>query len=147
MEKMLQVNIWNFLTCPLPEFFFPFYSLLWMSVVMSVKVSSGRFSPESNVALIDTDDFLNGVTDSRWTITTLVTVLAQLLIHSCPVSIYPFFNEWWSASSMKVTYADGILFPAFVTNMAKLVFQLDDLYVNIRQPSLSIIYLYILQNY
>ena len=74
--KMLQVNIWNFLTCLLPKLFFPFYSLLWMGVVMSVNVASRRFSPESNVALIDTDDFLNGVTDSRWTITTLVTTPA-----------------------------------------------------------------------
>ena len=63
--KMLQVNIWNFLTCPLPEFFFPFYSLLWMGVAMSVNPASGRFSPESNVALIDINDYLNGVTDSH----------------------------------------------------------------------------------
>ena len=104
-----------------------------MGVVMSVNAASGRFSPESNVALIDTDDFLNGVTDSRWTITTLVIAPAQLLVHSCPVGIYPFFNEWWSVLSMKVTYVDRILFPAFVTNMAKLVFHLDDLYVDIRQ--------------
>ena len=62
--KMLQVNIWNFLTCPLPEFFFPFYSLLWMGIVTFVNATSGRFSPESNVALIDTNDFLNGVTHS-----------------------------------------------------------------------------------
>ena len=82
--------------------------------------------------MIDTDDFLNGVTDSRWTIITLVTVLAQLLVHSCLVGIYSFFNEWWSASSMKVTYVYGILLPAFVTNIDKLVFHLDDLYVDIR---------------
>ena len=63
--KMLQVNIWNFLTCPLPEFFFPFYSLLWMGIVMFVNATSGRFSPESNIALIDTDNFLNGITHNR----------------------------------------------------------------------------------
>jgi len=34
---------------------------------------------------------------------------------------------------MKVMYVDRILFPAFVTNMAKLVFHLYDLYVDIRQ--------------
>ena len=55
----------EFVTCPLPEFFFPFYSLLWMGVVMSINASSGRFSPQSNVALIDTNYLLNGVTDSR----------------------------------------------------------------------------------
>ena len=102
---------------------------------MSVNTASRNFSPESNVALIDTDDFLNGVTDSRWTITTLVTTPAQLLVHSCPLGIYPFFNEWWSTSSMKVTYVDGILFPVFVTNMAKLAFHLDDLYVDIHHTS------------
>ena len=102
---------------------------------MSVNVASRHFSLESNVALIDTDDFLNGVTDSHWTITTLVTTPTQLLVHSCPMGIYPFFNEWWSASSMKVTYVDGILFPIFVTNMAKLVFHLDDLYVDIHHTS------------
>ena len=36
-----------------------------MGVVMSVNAVSGRFSPESNAALIDTNGFLNGVTDSR----------------------------------------------------------------------------------
>ena len=88
---------------------------------MSVNAASGRFSPESNVALIDIDDYLNGETDSRQTIITLVIVPVQLLVHSCPVGIYPNFSEWWSASSMKVTHVDGILFPAFVTNMAKVI--------------------------
>ena len=63
----------------------------------------------------------------------LVTVPAQLLVHSCPMGIYLYFNEWWSASSMKVTHVDGILFPTLVTNMANVVFHLDDLYVDIRQ--------------
>ena len=129
----LQVNIWNFLTCPLPEFFYPFYSLSWMGVIMSVNAAYKRFSPESYVALIDTDDFLNGVMDSRWTIILLVTVPVQLLVHSCPASIYPYFNEWWSASSMKVMHVDGILFLALVMSMAKVVFHLDDLYADIRQ--------------
>ena len=100
---------------------------------MSVNTASGHFSPESNTALIDTDDFLNGVTDSRWTIIMLVIVPVKLLVHSCTVDIYPYFNEWWSTSSMKVTHVDRILFPALVTNMAKVVFHLDDLYVDIRQ--------------
>ena len=34
---------------------------------------------------------------------------------------------------MKVMYVDGILFPDFVTNMAKLVFHLDNPCANIRQ--------------
>ena len=84
------------------------------------------------MALIDNDDCIKGITDDRYAIIVFVTVLAQLLVHSCPVGIYPFFNEWWSVSSMKVMYVDRILFPAFVTNMAKLVFHLDDLYVDIR---------------
>ena len=41
-----------------------------MGVVMSVNAVSGRFSPESNATLIDTNGFLNGVTDSRWVIIT-----------------------------------------------------------------------------
>ena len=104
-----------------------------MGVIMSINAASRNFSPESNIALIDTDDFFNGVTDSRWTIITLVTVPVQLLVHSCPVGIYPYFNEWWYASSMKVTHVDEIFFPALLTNMAKVVFHLDDLYVDIRQ--------------
>ena len=104
-----------------------------MGIIMSVNVVFGRFSPETNAALIDIDDFLNGVTNSCWTITMLVTVPAQLLVHSCPMGIYLYFNEWWSVSSMKVTHVEEILFPAFVTNMAKVIFHLDDLYVNICQ--------------
>ena len=41
-----------------------------MGVVISVNAISRRFSPKSNVALIDTHDFLNGVTDSHWAIIT-----------------------------------------------------------------------------
>ena len=52
----------------------------------------------------------------------------QLLVHSCPMSIYPYFNELWSALSLKVTHVDRILFPAFVMNMAKVVFHIDDPY-------------------
>ena len=36
-------------------------------------------------------------------------------------------------------HVDGILFPAFVMNMAKVVFHIDDLYVDIHQY----IYIYI----
>ena len=43
-------------------------------MIMSVNSASGRFSPESNATLIDTDDFLSGVMDSCWTIITWVTV-------------------------------------------------------------------------
>ena len=112
LKEICCKSIFGILTCLLPEFFFPFYSLLWMGVIMSINAASRHFSPESNAALIDTDDFFNGVMDSRWTIITLVTVLAQLLVHSSPVGIYPYFNEWWSASSMKVTHVDKIFFPA-----------------------------------
>ena len=100
---------------------------------MSANATPGRFSPESNAALINTDDFLNGVMDSHWTIITRVIVLMQLLVHSCLVGIYPYFNEWWSTSSLKVMHVDGILFPTFVMNMAKVVFHIDDLYVDIHQ--------------
>ena len=100
---------------------------------MSVNAVSRRFSPESYVALIDTDDFLNGVMDSRWAIIRMVTVPAQLLVHSCPASIFPYFNEWWFASSMKETPVDGILFLAFVMSMNNVVLQLDNLYADIRQ--------------
>ena len=110
-----------------------------MGVIMSANATPGRFSPESNAALINTDDFLNGVMDSRWTIITRVTVLMQLLVHSCSVGIYPYFNEWWSTSSLKVMHVDGILFPTFVMNMAKVVFHIDNLYVDIHQY----IYIYI----
>ena len=110
-----------------------------MGVIMSANATPGRFSPESNAALINTDDFLNGVMYSRWTIITRVTVLMQLLVHSCSVGIYPYFNEWWSTSSLKVMHVDGILFPTFVMNMAKVVFHIDDLYVDIHQY----IYIYI----
>ena len=41
-----------------------------MGVVMSVNAVSEHFSLESNAALIDTDDFLNGVMDSHWAIIT-----------------------------------------------------------------------------
>ena len=41
-----------------------------MGIVMSVNAVSRRFSLESNVALISTNDFLNGVMDSRWAIIT-----------------------------------------------------------------------------
>ena len=41
-----------------------------MGVVMSINVVFRRFSLESNTALIDTDDFLNGAMDSRWAIIT-----------------------------------------------------------------------------
>ena len=37
-------------------------------------------------------------------------------------------------------HVDGILFPAFVMNMAKVVFHIDDLYVDIHQY----IYIYII---
>ena len=43
-------------------------------MIMSVNSASGRFSPESNATLIDTNDFLSGVMDSCWTIITWVTV-------------------------------------------------------------------------
>ena len=43
---------------------------------------------------------------------------------------------------MKVMYVDGILFPAFVTNMAKLIFHLDDPCVDIRQYIYIYIYIY-----
>ena len=39
-----------------------------MGVDMSVNAVSERFSPKSNAALIDIDDFLNGVIDNRWAI-------------------------------------------------------------------------------
>ena len=110
-----------------------------MGVIMSANATPGRFSPESNAALINTDDFLNGVMDSRWTIIMRVTIPTQLLVHSCPVGIYLYFNEWWFASSLRVMHVDGILFPAFVMNMAKVVFHIDDLYVDIHQY----IYIYI----
>ena len=73
------------------------------------------------MALIDNDDCIKGITDDRYAIIVFVNVLAQLLVHSCPVGIYPNFSEWWSTSSMKVTHVDGILFPAFVMNMAKVI--------------------------
>ena len=85
------------------------------------------------MALIDNDDCIKGITDDRCAIIVFVTVPAQLLVHNCPVDIYPKFSEWWSTSSMKVTHVDGILFPAFVINMAKVVFHLNDLYADIRQ--------------
>ena len=68
-----------------------------------------------------------------------VTIPTQLLVHSCPVGIYLYFNEWWFASSLRVMHVDGILFPAFVMNMAKVIFHIDDLYVDIHQY----IYIYI----
>ena len=43
-------------------------------MIMSVNSASERFSPASNATLIDTNDFLSGVMDSRWTIITWVTV-------------------------------------------------------------------------
>ena len=103
-----------------------------MGVVMSINVIFRRFSLESNIALIDTNDFLNGAMDSRWAIITFGNYSGAIIVHNCPVGIYPYFNEWWSASSMKVMYVDGILFPTFVTNMTKLVFHLDNPCADIR---------------
>ena len=34
-------------------------------MIMSANATFGHFSPKSNAALINTDDFLNGVMDSR----------------------------------------------------------------------------------
>ena len=85
------------------------------------------------MALIDNDDCIKGITDDRCVIIVFVTVPAQLLVHNCPIDIYPKFSERWSTSSMKVTHVDGILFLAFVINMAKVAFHLDDLYADIRQ--------------
>ena len=59
-----------------------------------------------------------------------VTIPTQLLVHSCPVGIYLYFNEWWFASSMKVKHVDRILFLAFVMSMNNVILQLDDLYAD-----------------
>ncbi|XP_065615732.1 uncharacterized protein LOC136061637 [Quercus suber] len=54
-----------------------------MGVVMSINAVSRRFSPESNIALIDTDDFLNRVPDSRWAIIMFAFVMnmAGIVFH------------------------------------------------------------------
>ena len=62
------------------------------------------------------------------------------------MGIYPFFNEWWSPSSVKLMYMDGISFPAFVTNMAGVVFHLDDPCADIRQLPLHSMVVMILDN-
>ena len=70
--------------------------------------------------------------DSRWAIIVLVTVPAQSLFDSCHVGIYPYFNEWWLALSMKVTYCGGVLLPISVLSVAKVIFHLDNLHADIR---------------